>query len=49
MSAPAPLPRIERKWTIVNDEWVQVLREIHRGPKGLSDRPATIPATGAAK
>lgn len=32
------------KWTIVNDEWVQVLCEIQRGPKGLSDRPAALSA-----
>ncbi len=37
-------PRIEPKWTIVNDEWVQVLCEIQRGPKGLSDRPAALSA-----
>lgn len=38
------------KWTIRNDEWVQVYCEIMRGPKGLSDRPAALTAiaqTGA--
>ena len=37
-------PRIEPKWTRRNDEWVQVLCEIQRGPGGLSDRPAAIKA-----
>lgn len=29
------------KWTILNEEWVQVHCEIMRGPKGLSDRPVS--------
>jgi hypothetical protein len=36
-------PTILRKWTIRNDEWVQVHCEILRGPNGLSDRPARSP------
>ena len=43
MIAPTTLPRIEAKWTILNDEWVQVLREITRGQGGRSDRPAGAP------
>lgn len=41
---PADKPRVEPKWTRRNDEWVQVLCEIQRGPGGLSDRPAAIKA-----
>lgn len=40
------------KWTIRNEEWVQVLCEIQRGPKGRSDRPVaafTATINGAGK
>ena len=31
-------PRVEPKWTRRNDEWVQVLCEIQRGPNGQITR-----------
>lgn len=42
-------PRVEPKWTRRNDEWVQVLCEIQRGPGGLSDRPVTSTINAGAK
>lgn len=42
MTLPRHDPKIiqeVRKWTIRNDEWVQVTFALARGPKGLSDRP----------
>ena len=40
-------PRLEAKWTIVNEEWVQVMREIHRGPRGRYDLPTLTNTSGA--
>ncbi len=40
-------PRIEPKWTMVNEEWVQVMREIHRGPRGRYDLPTLTNTNGA--
>jgi hypothetical protein len=45
MTPPHLDPTILPKWTIRNDEWVQVHCEILRGPNGLSDRPARSPLT----
>ena len=40
-------PRIEPKWTMGNEVWVQVMREIHRGPRGLYDLPTLTNTNGA--
>lgn len=40
-------PRIEPKWTIINEEWGQVMREIHRGPRGRYDLPTLTNTNGA--
>ena len=31
------------KWTLRNEEWVQVLFAIHQGPGGRYDTPAELP------
>ena len=39
---PAPIarePELVSKWTIVNDEWVQVYRKIVRAGSGLREVP----------
>ena len=43
LSTIAETPRVERKWTLRNDEWVNVMFAIHQGPGGRYDRPAELP------
>ena len=37
--APAREPELVSKWTIVNDEWVRVYRQIVRTSSGLRETP----------
>ena len=37
--APAREPELVSKWTIVNDEWVSVYRQIVRTSSGLREIP----------
>lgn len=43
LSTIAETPRLERKWTRRNEEWIQVLCEIHQGPGGRYDTPVELP------
>lgn len=43
LSTIAETPRLERKWTLRNDEWVSVLFAIHQGPGGRYDTQVELP------
>lgn len=46
-SLPVREPELVSKWTIVNDEWVQVQFLLARSASGLSDRPARSASNGS--